>query len=498
MRQLFRLISAALILVGSCSSEPPISVGPELDVSDRPGAGEDAGDAGVPDGEGSDISDHGPGAPDPGGLDELPEPDDVADTVEPEDVLDVFVCPAGQPVKCEEPPSCWAPGIDCSTVHQNPDGELDACTTGFDAFVDATGTLVCCGGEQPAWCPANEAGYGGGCWPAGSDCNALLQCGKGWDLCSTEQTGYCNGEGTATCCGPGAHAWCGPNGEHGGFCAPEGSDCSTAIQCLDSAWLVCPQGQSSHCTADAALECCTDLDPMWCDPNAEIGFGGGCFAEGIDCSTLTPDGQGGFDACLATQYTGLDAAGKLKCCTSTITCPVGSGLQSDYDGSECLPFGTSCDTLAAKPDGGWAYCSEDVVSFGLADDGTLLCCGGDTPKLCEAGVKVPDGKKGQEWSMAAFPPKEECSSQCTLGTTCSKIGGVVAQCRQPGTLCNQCVADPYAFKVPFAGGCYPADFDCSRIYHCGDMFQVCEWSSCYCWNGSLSYPWDPNLPPPPW
>jgi hypothetical protein len=108
-------------------------------------------------------------------------------------------------------------------------------------------------------------------------------------------------------------------------------------------------------------------------------------------------------------------------------------------------------------------------------------------------VNAYDGDAASQASSTTFPPTNSCVGQCNKDELCSSDGSSEfppTKCKQPANeLCNQCVATPKAYPLSYAGGCWPAGQDCSRLYLCGETYQACSQASCYCWMGSLFANW---------
>lgn len=362
--------------------------------------------------------------------------------------------------------------------------EPEPCPDGTEEFVDGNGEPQCCGGETPQWCPPSGEGFAGACQVAGTDCTTLKQCGKGWHACPSGLTSHCSGDGETVCCGGASPTWCPPDGATLGICAQAAADCGQTLDCGEG-FAACDVGQEAHCTSDAKLACCGGEAATWCGPGDGIdaSFPGQCFATGSVCDTVSPGHAGAWIACTSDEVAGWDAEGKLVCCGPElpVLCEAYDGLDSSFDGSVCLPEGTLCGSLTKNAEGtGWDWCSGDA-NYGLAADSTLLCCAGDTPKLCAGGITVFDGDTAYQSSLAEVLPPATCADQCTANSDCN--GDIPLKCKEPtNEFCNQCVASPKAYPIPYPGGCWPAEQDCGRIYKCADAFVGCAYESCYCWN----------------
>jgi hypothetical protein len=133
----------------------------------------------------------------------------------------LYTTASGRQVCCSEPSpqfcdendqgfagGCWDADVDCDTI-TSCNGSFSACLTGSIPFCgpdgfeciwcpegyirtdDPDGRPHCCSPENPLYCPANDAGFEGGCWPAGKDCGTLLLCNGGWFICDTGEQSSC-------------------------------------------------------------------------------------------------------------------------------------------------------------------------------------------------------------------------------------------------------------------------------------------------------------------
>ena len=184
---------------------------------------------------------------------------------------DLFCCSESYPVFCDANDDgykggCWSEGVACDTLTQCGDqlkacleGSLPycdaddnfvcyACPEGATQYETASGKPVCCSDARPLFCDENDAGYGGGCWSDGVDCDTIAVCGGSFTACFEGSLPFCDDAGDLTC-------------------------------------YPCPEGAEQYETASGRPVCCTDDLPVFCDESAG-GYTGGCWSEGVDCTTV--------------------------------------------------------------------------------------------------------------------------------------------------------------------------------------------------------------------
>ena len=444
-----------------------------------------------------------------------------------------FSCPGDTPVECSNirengQSTCYPENTDCDTLQVDASGALVWCEVGDDVHINDDGFLQCCGGEKPMWCEPTEAvpGYPGWCHPEGTDCETLKQCGSGVpEACKAGFDSFCRGDGKVSCCGGDTSFWCPPFGGSVGFCRPENAGCNQAVTCDNGeTWGVCSFGVSTECSSDGLLFCCTDETPQWCAPGsgANPDFPGRCFSESTNCELVGPGPDNTWVSCEASESASIDVYGNLICCggETPVHCDNYAGLDATYDGSQCFPVGTDCDSLTKNTVTGlWDSCTIGQ-GYGITSGGNLLCCGESSPVYCSAGLSVADGDSALNFSVSEVSPvlNTVCEGACTLDADCfgsvpplkckptggesfvdSNESGAYEEGEEFTDLngngiydaqgCNQCVANNASFSLEYSGGCWEAGTDCTRLHFCGGGFKLCPTATCYCWNGILIENW---------
>jgi hypothetical protein len=213
--------------------------------------------------------------------------------------------------------------LDSETEEDAIRGTELSCPDGTTLHTSSSGRMVCCSESNPIFCDETPEGYNGGCWSDGVDCNTITFCGDTWTACLEDSLPFCNEDGgflcypcgddtvrheTASgrpvCCTPDRPTFCDENeiGYSGG-CWSDGVDCETITMCGDT-YTACLHGALPFCGEDSELTCypcpgdseryetisgrpicCTADKPYFCDEN-ENGYLGGCWSDGMDCSTV--------------------------------------------------------------------------------------------------------------------------------------------------------------------------------------------------------------------
>jgi hypothetical protein len=222
--------------------------------------------------------------------------------------------------------------------------------------------------------------------------------------------------------------------------------------------MVCPDGTVPHTTSGGRTVCCSGDFPVFCDDN-DSGYQGSCWAEGVDCETLTLCG-GSWRACYegnlpycddddnfscyscdedSTPYT--TASGRPVCCSETrpLFCDEND---EGYPGG-CWAEGVACETLTLC-DGSWLACTEGYLPFcdeegdmschPCPDDavryetasGRPICCTDTRPLFCD---ENSDGYPGGCWSdqidCDTIIPCGDYWSACTTGTHGTCVDGEI-------------------------------------------------------------------------
>jgi hypothetical protein len=207
---------------------------------------------------------------------------------------------------------------------------------------------------------------------------------------------------------------------------------------------------------------------------------------------MSPSAQGTWTACTFDDDWGLDASGELLCCNGDTPklCSIYDGVDQDFDGGTCLPAGASCKALQKNSSGtGWNYC---LVSqnYGVDGNGQLHCCGDTIPVFCGEST-VYDGDAAYAYSKAQKPPVSMCginNQTCEVDSQCVVTDGKAMKCKFFGT-CKHCIAAAMAFDTVYPGGCWPQGTYCDKLVKCGGQFHLCNGNNCYCWDGKLSVGW---------
>jgi len=365
-------------------------------------------------------------------------------TVDSTDTL--ACCPTSEPLYCEStegyPGGCHQADLACDTIFQCGDTWL-LCKGDKQVACGFDGTGGCCDPDGATWCPATDE-QPGFCAGPDADCDQVLQCGDSQAVCNTGESIHCNAEGKALCCGGETPAWC-PPGSGGqptfsGACMPAESSCATLTPGDNDTWTACKITDTVGNDVSGKVHCCGGELPLWCPPvtsDVEPGYPGDrCFPSDTDCSSLTWNAaQTSWTSCtIDTATFDVDTDGNLVCCavdTPTL-CPIGTGFQNDFDGSQCLANDADCDTLYWEVDT-WAYCTVTDNAHGLTldEDGAfvLQCCGGGTPTYCEPG----SGSASFDGSQC-FGPGANCDSlfQTSSGQWDSCPNGVNYAISNPG------------------------------------------------------------------
>jgi hypothetical protein len=225
------------------------------------------------------------------------------------------VCPA----RNGERAVCVTPGADCSTIKRCPDG-LRVCGPG--AVVDCrypncTPTAGCTDPSFPVACPARD-GVGPDCWSKDTDCNTVTLCEGQEHACKVGFTYDCARSScvqtpVAPCGGtPATPQYCPASGTYPGGCWAAGIDCTTVLEC-SGGYKACPNGQVADCDGQC-------LPPAQCPYATTSDACGKCLRQKC-CSR--------FNACLADPscsgpHQGPVWDGLLDCATSD--CPQACGL----------------------------------------------------------------------------------------------------------------------------------------------------------------------------
>lgn len=129
-------------------------------------------------------------------------------------------------------------------------GQWNLCAAGQAPFCGNNGPFVCCDAEQATFCDIEGDGYG--CWPAGTDCSSITQCGQDWVACAEGETGHCSADGEWACCGSDEPKYCAVDSA-APACWPANTDCSTIAKC-GSDWLGCASGKSLDCSQGVCVK----------------------------------------------------------------------------------------------------------------------------------------------------------------------------------------------------------------------------------------------------
>jgi hypothetical protein len=81
-------------------------------------------------------------------------------------------------------------------------GTPSGCPDGSVLYTTKGGKNVCCGERYPVFCDENEAGYEGGCWSPGADCETIVYCNERWIACPEGTLSACPDGGDIICYRP--------------------------------------------------------------------------------------------------------------------------------------------------------------------------------------------------------------------------------------------------------------------------------------------------------
>lgn len=158
-------------------------------------------------------------------------------------------------------------GPDCGSEDENDQSSNNGqagrisypyqCPEGSAQYTTSSGKTVCCAADNAQFCDENAEGYPGGCWPVGTACDTITECGGQYSSCPPETLPYCNND---------------------------------QLQCFE-----CSENASVHYTASGKPFCCGVDFPTFCDENQQ-GYPGGCWQAGVDCRTVVQC-EGTWAAC---------------------------------------------------------------------------------------------------------------------------------------------------------------------------------------------------------
>ncbi len=151
--------------------------------------------------------------------------------------------------------------------YQCPDGTVQNTTS--------SGKVICCSANNAQFCDENAEGYTGGCWPEGTNCDAITMCGGQWTACPPASLPYCHND---------------------------------QLQCI-----VCSENSSVYYSASGKPFCCDAEFPTFCD-ETDQGYEGGCWQAGVDCQTMAQCGDT-WTACASGMVVVCDAATGQSFCT---------------------------------------------------------------------------------------------------------------------------------------------------------------------------------------
>lgn len=222
----------------------------------------------------------------------------------------------GSEAECAEGSRCWPlEEFDLQVCY--PDCETYDCIGACDGQGSCipTGDMDCdrdCGSActdticVPS-CEGRECG-GDGCGGSCGACGAHQSCDEEAGRCRCEHgyLEYTTSEGRTFCCSADRPRFCEPEGR-GPSCWPEITDCDSIMEC-GGEWMACAEGRTAYCSSFDTFHCCSESHPRLCEAE---GYGAGCWAETVDCSTITFCGDD-WHAC----EEGSDPA----CTDGTFTC----------------------------------------------------------------------------------------------------------------------------------------------------------------------------------
>ncbi len=326
-------------------------------------------------------------------------------------------CPKDSTLFCDETSAfaaaCYSDTLDCDT-RANCGESVALCPTD-QLVVCLDEQYGCCPASAPTWCPPTETNASF-CAGPNADCQQTAHCANGRVTCNQNETSHCTSTGDGLCCDESLPAWCAPysagNPDFPGACMPADTSCAT-ISSSENGWTACKTSDVVGRTATGGPVCCGGETPVWCNPspNTDPDPSTECFPASINCDTLFWDAdQASWQYCdIDAAAYGTTASNTLICCddANPVLCPIGSGLEKNFDGAICLPADTNCDSLLFNTENNqWDWCSVAAPAFGAADDGSLTCCGSANPLLCDKGT----GTLGSFDGSLCVPADTPCGS----------------------------------------------------------------------------------------
>ncbi len=132
------------------------------------------------------------------------------------------VCCPLDTILCDEiedwyPGGCWKSETDCSTIiwcadrwqacipnyrsscEQNQMACLAPCPEGMEEYKTTSGRRICCTEDTQLFCDETDAGYPGGCFGLGIDCETLSYCGEDWRACREGASPVCSEDDIFSC-----------------------------------------------------------------------------------------------------------------------------------------------------------------------------------------------------------------------------------------------------------------------------------------------------------
>jgi len=390
------------------------------------------------------------------------------------------------------PGRCMPANTSCATITPKND-DWTACKTTDIVGTSSTGETLCCGGETPVWCApgtyqGDTAFPGDRCFPSTVDCSTLFwnEADAQWDYCNSDSVSVgIDASGQLVCCGGETPVLC-PVGTgllldfDGSVCLANDTNCASAFL-ENGQWSACAITDADFGIAagkDGAtiLQCCGGGTPQYC----EVGSGDGtfdgstCFPEDTNCQSIVQTAPDTWEACPSNVDWAVSSQGVLKCCQNSY-----ETANKDTSGNVyCCgapPLGVALGTHWCPPAMIW----DGDAAYAYANDkwNSNPQCEGECVANTDCSYVAENPITGKDSTFFASCSATPVScKQCLVpqDIDVAQNGGLGA----PGKL---------TFAAEFPGACIiDLGVECSRLMRCGGQISPCVHDDCYCWDGEIT------------